>query len=287
LTPPNPPKRPPSLSDGDRPSVELEAVVGAAKDYAVFQDHIRPELARKSTLTGLPAARQPERKQTFTGLGATKPPPLPWNKTVRAPSPPPLVAASRRTDPPVSFGPPPMGIRVPPDEKPSVGPPSVAPEIAARLAKLAEYERRERVQIESRGPGPYQPPLRSQSPVPSSGAVSKPPDRGDWAKLKYKVATATVAALVLVIAALGYWAVTAINAKTEAIKAAQEQKKKSESREAEWRQWASVVIWIEDCRDGRDVRSGEMLLPDPQKMGTARKLEPWQNPCSPKLPPPP
>lgn len=116
---------------------------------------------------------------------------------------------------------------------------------------------------------------------------SRPPSRGDWAKLRYKVATAVAAALVLVLGALGLWATTAINAKTEAIKAAQEAKRKADSRDAEWRQWGSVVMWIEDCRDARDVRAGEMLLPDAQKMGSGRKLEAWQNPCPTKLPPPP
>lgn len=116
---------------------------------------------------------------------------------------------------------------------------------------------------------------------------SRAPTRGDWAKLRYRLAAAAVAALVLIIAALGYWAVTAINAKAKAIEAAEEAKRKAETHEGEWRRWAGVVTWILDCRDRRDVQSGEMLRPDPQKMGASRKLEAWTNPCPTQLPPPP
>lgn len=127
------------------------------------------------------------------------------------------------------------------------------------------------------------PPVVVVEDAPSSRA----PTRGDWAKLRYKLAAAAVAALVLIIAALGYWAVTAINAKAKAIEAAEEAKRKAETREGEWLRWAGVVTWILDCRDKRDVTSGEMLRPDPQKMGASRKLEAWTNPCPTQLPPPP
>lgn len=154
----------------------------------------------------------------------------------------------------------------------------------------AELERRARVQVETHSPASFPPKVeeRQQSPAPASVAPeSRAPNRGDWAKLKYKIATAVVAALVLVIGALGIWAYTAIGAKTEAIKVGLEAKKKAETRDEQWKQWAAVVIWIVDCRDERDVRTGEMLLPDAQKMGSARKPEPWRNPCPTKLPPPP
>lgn len=129
--------------------------------------------------------------------------------------------------------------------------------------------------------------IRQRDELLKPARGSEPPARGAWAKLGYKVATAVVAALVLIIAALGFWAVTAINAKSEAIKAAQEAKKRAETRDEKWKSWASVVIWIADCRDRRDVKTGEMLLPDAQKMGSVRKPEAWQNPCPTELPPAP
>lgn len=306
--PPNEPPRPrqPSHSDGDRPSLELDAVVGAAKGYAASQDHVRPELARKGTLTGLQAVRPTAPKATLSGLPAPPPlplehavtrpapPQLPFRKTMRVDSPPGLLAAARRSDPPAASNPPPTSVRVPadetvPSERQADREALLLQALAAERTKSAKLERDARAAAEARVqsfPPPVQ-PQRSQSPVPSSERESKPPSRGDWAKLRFKIATAIVAALVVVIGALAYWGVAAINAKAEAIKAAQEAKQKADGREEQWRSWASVVIWIEDCRDGRDVRSGEMLLPDLNKQGSARKLEPWQNPCSPKLPPPP
>lgn len=311
MTLPNPPRRPGSSSDL-KPVLDEQPERGVVHHSGV--DGVPQRAPARTTLTDLPRARLPEAKATLTGAPPPPPPrlpldlsptvkapPLPFRKTMRVGSPAGLLAAARRSEPPAASDPPPTSARVPGDEKrasASLPPPSMSPEAAtvdalrrraeAAEARRDELERRERVRSEAQSPAGWPPRVeRSQSPVPSSERESKPPSRGDWAKLRFKVATAIVAALVLVIGALAYWGVAAINAKAEAIKAAQEAKKDADSREEQWRSWASVVIWIEDCRDGRDVRSGEMLLPDLNKQGSARKLEPWQNPCSPKLPPPP
>jgi len=45
---------------------------------------------------------------------------------------------------------------------------------------------------------------------------SKPPSRGDWSKLGYKLATAAVGALVIMIGAGAFYVVTTLNAKSEA-----------------------------------------------------------------------
>lgn len=243
----------------------------------------------------MPRAEPPKRTVTLPGIPSLGVPPLPGElaptlpvprsplrETIRRPTPPSAVAAARRTPVPARH-------ESGPTESASQGQPdSLAAELSAARAKLAEYERRERVQVESKGPGPYQRPIeRSQSPVPSSGPVSRAPSSGDWAKLRYKVATAVVGALVLVIGALAYWGAAAINAKTEALQAAREAKQKAESRDAQWRQWASVVIWIADCRNGQQLDVNEMILPAPDKMGSARKPEPWIVKCPKALPPPP
>lgn len=64
-------------------------------------------------------------------------------------------------------------------------------------------------------------PIVSPSPirvemVDSEPPRSKPPSRGDWSKLGYKLATAAVGALVLVIGAGAFYVVTTLNAKSEA-----------------------------------------------------------------------
>jgi hypothetical protein len=156
--PPEPPKRPrqPSRPDADRISVvDLEP----EPDVLAQRRFDRPQ---RTTLADLPKAAPPERKPTLKGLS----PPNPLEKkTWRLPTPPSALANARRTDPPASPAPPATGIRIPDDETPRDGHPG----LAAELAELAEFRRRERVQAESRQPGPYQPPLRTQSPVPSSG----------------------------------------------------------------------------------------------------------------------
>lgn len=117
-------------------------------------------LKRTATMPNMAALKAPP---LFSEPEAPKPPNPLQHKTVRAPSPPPLVAASRRTP-------------VPPrdesasDESASAG--QLAALLAERnalLAEKAELERQARVAAESRAPGPYQKPIeRSQSPVPSS-----------------------------------------------------------------------------------------------------------------------
>lgn len=123
----------------------------------------------------MPRAEPPKRTATLPGIPSLGVPPLPGElaptkpaparpslkKTWRVPTPPSAVAAARRTPVPPSDDPP-----APADV--ATGQPGPSAELLETRAKLAEYERRERVQLESRGPGPYQPPLRSQSPVPSS-----------------------------------------------------------------------------------------------------------------------
>lgn len=96
------------------------------------------------------------------------------------PAPPPLPLEHARTVPAVAHTAPTQraptpatGIRIPSDETPASEPPGASAQAERDRAELAEFRRRERVQAESRGPGPYQQPLRSQSPVPSSSPEAK------------------------------------------------------------------------------------------------------------------
>jgi hypothetical protein len=246
---------------------------------------------RTVTLPGIPTVELPKPPELAPTMPAPeKPPP---RKTWRLPTPPSALALARRSDPPADAEPPPTSIRVPPDEPAPSGRAGdreaiLDGELAKTRSRVAELERDLRAATEAKQVT-YPPKVvaqRSVSPVPRS-TPSMPPSSGDWAKLRFKVATAIVGALVLVIAALAYWGVAAINAKTEAIKAAQEAKAKADSRDAQWRQWASVVTWIQDCRNGQQLDVNEMLLPAPDKMGSARKPEPWIVKCPKLLPPPP
>ncbi len=150
MAPPEPPKRP---RPGSAPSIEVDRTVGGATEQRRF------DAPKRTTLTDLPAARPVERKATETGLPA--PPPLPLALRPTAPAAAHQAPTQRAPTPAA-------GIRIPVDDTPPSVPPGPSAELLEARAKIAEYERRERVQTESRGPGPYQPPLRSQSPVPSS-----------------------------------------------------------------------------------------------------------------------
>lgn len=297
MTPPAPPRpKQPSRPDLSHLANPVDAVVGSARVQSRTELPRAEQVQRAQTLTGL-APVEPGR-QLPPPLPPTKRPPLPWGKTVRAPSPAPLIAQSRRSDPPPRQDARPRPLAGADDSEPdtAVESPQAArserealqTELLDTKRRLAEAERLAAVLRETASPASHWPPEaktgRHQTPVPSSGPAPKP---GDWQKLGFKVATAVVAALVLVIAALGYWAVTAINAKTEAIKAAQEAKVRADNRDLQWKQWASVVTWIQDCRNGQQIDVNEMLLPAPDKMGSARKPEPWIVKCPKALPPPP
>lgn len=276
----------------------------------------RPKAPSRPDLTGIVTPDQPERRAvrhpgvdgvdqppprrgTLTGMPApaamgSRPPPLPprlptelaptikaparptLKQTWRLPTPPSALARARRTDPPV-------GDESSASADAPESTPGASAELVAAHARIAQLERDARAAADTRIVS-YPPPVqRTQTPVPNSTA----PKASDWEKLRFKVATAIVAALVIVIAALSYWAVAAIDAKTAAIKEAQEAKSKADSRDAQWRQWASVVTWIQDCRNGQQLDVNEMLLPAPDKMGSARKPEPWIVKCPKLLPPPP
>lgn len=162
MSPPENPKRPPPLPDG---LPRISPGGDQPERGAVRMPRAEPP-KRTATLPGIPSVAVPRQSGEFA---PTLPAPNPLEKrTWRLPTPPSALAHARRTDPPAGVEPPPTSIRVPADNEPSSGQPGASAELLAARAKLAEYERRERVQVESRGPGPYQPPLRSQSPVPSS-----------------------------------------------------------------------------------------------------------------------
>lgn len=151
MSPPDKPPRPRAPSQSELQPAKVDQTVGAAKDYAASQDHVRPELARKGTLIGMGATRAPG------------PPPLPPELRPTAPAAA-LTAPTVRATPAA-------GIRIPENETPSGGQQGPSAELAKDMAELAEFRRRERIQIESRQPGPYQQPMRSPSPVPSSDSI--------------------------------------------------------------------------------------------------------------------
>jgi hypothetical protein len=236
---PPPRQRQPSKPDGDRPSIEIDRTVGGATKQRRF------DAPKRTTLTNLPAARLPERSPTLSGLPA--PPPLPGElaptmkaptnplekKTWRLPTPPSALANARRTDPPAAPDTPPTSIRVPADETRATGrpgaslpPPSKSPEAATiealrRRAEEAEAarakaERELRVQLESKGPGPYQPPIVTAEPKP--GPVTPGDDEptpGAWRSALFKMVVGLGALLTAAATILGVRANTAIEPKVE------------------------------------------------------------------------
>ena len=159
--PPRPPRQP---SKPDLQAAEVDRTVGGAENQRRFD---LPK--RAATLTGMPAPAAPGSvppppPAVPLEYAPTKRPPLPWGKTVRAPSPPPELAAMRRTPVP------------PPDEPPA--PQSAADgQLAAVLAErdrlrgeLAQAQRDARAAAEAKLETypPKVEPQRRPSPVPSS-----------------------------------------------------------------------------------------------------------------------
>lgn len=116
----NPPKGPRQPSRPELP-IDVDKVVGAGTSYAASQDHVRPELARRSqTLSGLGAVKPsppippaPAVPRVAIEGAATVPAPNPLrHQTIRRPPPPSATTAARRSSPPPSFDEQPTSIQV-------------------------------------------------------------------------------------------------------------------------------------------------------------------------------
>jgi hypothetical protein len=137
---PEPPKPPRQAS---RPSIEVDAVVGAARERAASDDHVRPELARRS--------------QTLNGMGAVKASPpippapsLPLEHARTKPAPAPYQAGPTKPAPSAAL-PFPEGHRSPyePQPQPSDGPVPVAPDTLHGPRRKGEIERDRRATAEA------------------------------------------------------------------------------------------------------------------------------------------
>lgn len=230
-------------------------------------------MVRHSAVDGVPQAA-PKRSQTLNGLQAAAPlpgpPSLPLEvaKTLRAPS---TTSATLRATPAASVD----GVRIvdaatgqqDPLAPASLPPPSADPK-EAQIHAL-------RVELDAYRTGKKRPP------------DSAPPDRGAWQKLGYRVAAAAAGAAVLVITALGARAVSMIETKADAAKAAQKQTTDTvNARDVEWQTWARRVVAIEECRQQQMATAMERLLPAKDRLGAARPMAPWADEC-PSLPKPP
>ncbi len=206
------------------------------------------------------APQAPPRKGTLLGLGAARlpgPPPLPLEaaRTVPAAA---HTAPTRRIPSPVNV----QAVRI--EDAPSLPPPSQDPRDAQIAALRARAEAAE-----------------------AKGRESAPPDRGAWAKLGYRIAAAAAGAAVLVIAALGARAVSMVESKADAAKAAQRKTTQDvDARDVEWQTWARRVVAVEECRQEQQGRVLERLLPPKDKLVSTRALSPWVDEC-PNLPKPP
>ncbi len=211
----------------------------------------QPAPARKSTLLGLGAARLPG------------PPPLPLEGAPTVPAAA-HAAPTQRIPSPVHV----QAVRIEdapqPAQRASLPPPSLDPRDAQIAALRARAEAAE-----------------------AKGRESAPPDRGAWAKLGYRIAAAAAGAAVLVIAALGARAVSMVESKADAAKAAQRKTTQDvDARDVEWQTWARRVVAVEECRQEQQGRVLERLLPPKGKLVSSAPLSPWVDEC-PNLPKPP
>lgn len=114
---------------------------------------------------------------------------------------------------------------------------------------------------------------------------SAPPDRGAWQKLGFKLATAIVGALVLVIGALGFLGVTWANAKADAIKTAEKAKAEVErDRRRSEREWRSAVSSVLKCRHEQQAKLNARQFPESQR-AAATGWPIWKDECG-ELPEP-
>jgi hypothetical protein len=275
MAPPDPP-RPKQPSRPELP-ISVDKVVGAAGKHAGSQEYVRPELARRGTLPG--------------GMAALPgPPPLPLEgaktipaenplrkKTWRVPTPPSAVAQARRTPVPPS-----------PDPSPSTDAPESTPgnstaELAALRAKLAEFERRERVQAETASPNSYPPKVVERKPSPAAGtrveAASSPPDAAIGRSVRWLLGKAwpfLVAAAGLGGGAVGVAKPSADPAKQDATLAEMHAMRADmavmRDQLASMARWqateAMYTVCLEDALD--DV--GEQVLPAQDRMTNATPL---------------
>lgn len=220
MEPPDPSKRPRQPSHS-----ELKPILDQTPEDRVVEQR-RFDRPKRTTLTDLPKAAPPERKPTLKGLSPAVPPPPARNplqhRTVRADSPPPLVAASRRTDPPASPVPPRTSIRVPADEARATGQPGASlppasqhPDRASLEAvrrraeaaetELAELKRQKRVQAEAASPASFPPAVTPPAaPVIVHQGVSSETLEA-YRKAQTKLMMAVAGLLVAIAAPCALW----------------------------------------------------------------------------------
>jgi hypothetical protein len=207
----------------------------------------------------------------------------PLKETWRVPTPPSAAAVMRRSEPPTAR-----------DSSDQLGPSSgragdreaiLERELTKTRAEVAELERRERVRLESQGPGPYQPPVeRKPSPVPSSA-----PSKTDAAiGLTVRTLLGKAAPFLLAAAGIG-GGVTAVArpsadpAKTDAVLASQEAMRADVSL---LREQVAGMLKREAARDQytRCLEEsldeiGEQLLPAQDRLTNASPLRAYAKRC--------
>lgn len=233
MSPPAPPRRPGS-------SPELQGIVtpdqperGAVRHHPGVEGAPQPPPLRRGTLPGGMSAI-PQAPAVPGELAPTLPAQNPLQRmTVRRPAPPSAVTLARRSDPPVGAEPP--RSQTPASGQPAtpLPPPSLDPrdaQIAALRARAetaerdkAELERQQRVQVESKGPGPYQAPVE-RKPSPAGGTPVTDSIRPDGTlaslrKAQTRFYLALAAALAAAAIPLASWLQSAAEAKAQSARA--------------------------------------------------------------------
>ncbi len=279
--PPNPPEKLPGAGmrlrqqSADRISIEVDRTVGAAENQRRFD-----EPRRKQTLTSFPDVRIPIAPAS----------PLEYR---------PTVPARALTAPTVPAQAEPTGIRIPADDKLSLAPPSATPDAAALAAsradgerlrlKVAELEWDARAAAEVKQAS-FPPPVKP-SPVPVPTVVaSKEPETEAVIGWLVKRAVANRAAIYALVAALG------VGGGGVAIKQATDKPKPEPVTMAQLEQALDKqrtrkggsddqtralndLLDLAKCQRRKITQIGKSMLPAPDHVGTASKVQPFDDDC--------
>lgn len=319
MSPPDKPRRPGSSPEFPRTITGAEQPERhAVRHHPGVDGAPQPLPVRSPTLTGMPAPAAPgsvppPAPAVPLEYAPTKRPPLPWGRTMRAPTPPELLAASRREPPPLPHHGPKMtsnerqGVRVqtPVSGPPvSLPPPSHNPELAmaealrrraeAAEARAQEAERQLRVQAEVRSPATFPPSVRHQTPVPSSAPTKTDAAIGKAIRtLAVRLATKLGWSPVLVALGLGSGATAVLKpsadpAKTDATLANTEAIKREQALQ---RTQLNGVLDREAVRDAFALCLYEQqdeyfsqLMPSQEKLVNPQPLRAWINRCKSRKP---
>lgn len=226
--------------------------------HAIAGDEQPERAAVKHTGVDGAPQRAPDRRGTLPGMPALKPPPVPTELAPTKPAPP---------APPIVVTP------VVPSLEQSEQ--SEAQELRERNAwlegQLRQRQAAEKAAAETFPPASVPSKVIRQTPEPSE----PPPSTSAWKKALFQLVVGLGACLTALATILG---VRAANMEPKVQKIEDDKGREALSDYAvrlAWYEYDAKVRITAECRWKHDARSFKMLLPAPDKMGSALKMEPF------------